>query len=148
MYEGTFSTPKTAVSRRCIPLSPAALQLVHDWRSAAKRRKPDDLVFGTKAGKPVSPNNVLRRWIVPACAVQGLPNATWLTFRRTFSSWSHEKGVPSKVTAELMGHSKVDVTLNPYTQVLPDALHAAVSSVSEELFKIVQSPAGTRALVH
>ena len=121
VYEGAFDTPKTAASSRCMPLSDAAVELIRDWRSVAKRTNADDLVFGTRTGKPISPNNVLRRWIASACAAQGLRYATWLTFRRTFSSWSHERGVPSKVTAELMGHSRVDVTLNTYTQVMPDA---------------------------
>ena len=47
-----------------------------------------------------------------------------------------------------MGHSRVDVTLNTYTQVVPDALHEAVSSISEKLFTIVHSPAGASALTH
>ena len=34
------------------------------------------------------------------------------------SSWAHEKGVPGKVIAQLMGHAKVDTTLNVYTQVI------------------------------
>jgi hypothetical protein len=40
-------------------------------------------VFGTGQGTPISPNNVLRRSIFPACKRLGLPHATWLTFRRT-----------------------------------------------------------------
>jgi hypothetical protein len=40
-----------------------------------------------------------------------LPRATWLTFLRTFSTWSHVKGVPGKVIAQLMGHANVDTTL-------------------------------------
>ena len=64
------------------------------------------------------------------------------------SSWSHERGVPSKVIAELMGHSTVDMTLNTYTQVMPNALQEAVSSVSEELFRIVHSPEGRSELTH
>ena len=36
--------------------------------------------------------------------------------------------------AELMGHSKVDTTLNVYTQTLTDAHRAALAKVSEELF--------------
>ena len=99
----------------------------------------------TRTGKPISPNNVLRRWVAPACVALGLRNATWLTFRRTFSSWSHEESVPSKGTAELMGHSKVDMTLNTYTQVMPDAQQAAVRRVSPKLFDIVHSPAGRSA---
>ena len=88
------------------------------------------------------------RWVAPAGVALCLPKVSWLTFRRTFSSWSHERGVPSKVTAELMGHARVDMTLNTYTQVMPDALEEAVSKMSEELFTIVHSPAGTSALTH
>jgi len=46
-----------------------------------------------------------RRHVFPACERLGLPRATWLTFRRTYSSWSHDKGVPGKVVAQLMGHA-------------------------------------------
>jgi integrase len=42
----------------------------------------------------------------------------WLTFRRTYASWAHEVGMPGKVIAQLMGHAKVDTTLNVYAQVL------------------------------
>jgi len=39
-----------------------------------------------------------------------------LTFRRTYSSWAHDKGVPAKVVAQIMGHTKVDTTMNVYTR--------------------------------
>ena len=77
-------------------------------------------MFSTRTGKAISPNNVLRRAIFPACEALGLPHATWLTFRRTYSSWCHDKGVPSKVIAQLIGHANVDTTLNVYTQVLEE----------------------------
>ena len=51
-----------------------------------------------------------------------LPHATWLTFRHTYSSWSHDKGVPAKVVVQLMEHANVDTTLNVYTQVLDGSL--------------------------
>ena len=60
-----------------------------------------------------------------------------LTFRRTYSSWAHQTGVPGKVVAQLMGHAKVDTTLNVYTQVIDGALRAAVDRVGSELFTIV-----------
>src|ERR1700704_3582991 len=91
-------------------------------------------MFSTRLGKPISPNNVLRRAIFPACKALALPHATWLTFRRTYSSWSHDKGVPGKVIAQLMGHSNVDTTLNVYTQVLDGSLRVAVDKVGGELF--------------
>ena len=105
-------------------------------------------MFGTRTGKPISPNNVLRRWIRPACEALDFPPVSWLTFRRTFSSWSHQQGVPSKVTAELMGHRRVDLTLNTYTQVMPNASQEAVRIIADELFTIVHTPERGVALTH
>lgn len=76
VYEGTFGTPKTEAGLRQIPISDAAVKLVADWRDRAKHTEPDALVFSTWSGKPISPNNVLRRWIFPACEALGLKRAT------------------------------------------------------------------------
>jgi len=53
---------------------------------------------------------------------------------------AHAKGVPGKVIAQLMGHAKVDTTLNIYTQVLDGSLRTAVDTVGSELFTIVHNP--------
>jgi integrase len=146
VYDGAFDTPKTEAGLRQLPLSDAAFRFIADWKLCAKRTEADALVFSTRLGKSVPPNNVLRRSIFPACEALGLPHATWLTFRRTYSSWSHDKGVPGKVVAQLMGHANVDTTLNVYTQVLDGSLRAAVETVGIELFTIVHTPEGAGAL--
>src|SRR5207249_10671105 len=148
VYDGTFSTPKTTAGSRRIPLSNTAQQVNGEWKALAKNTEPEALVFSTRRGKPISPNNVLRRFIFPACEQLQLPHTTWLTFRRTYSSWSHDKGVPGKVIAQLMGHSNVDTTLNVYTQVLDGSLRAAVEKVGGELFTIVHQPEKAVALTH
>ena len=148
VYEGNFDTPKTEASVRQVPLSDGAGQLVAAWKARAKRTDPEALVFSTWSGKPISPNNVLRQQIFPACDALGLKRATWLTFRRTYSSWAHDKGVPGKVVAQLMGHARVDTTLNVYTHVIDGALRAAVDKVGSELFTIVHKPEMGGALTH
>ena len=148
VYEGVFGTPKTDAGLRRVPLSEATLALLTYWQRHVKRTEPDALVFSTWSGKPISPNNVSRRWIFPACARLGLPNATSLTFRRPYASWSHDKGVPGKVVAKLMGHTNADVTLNVYTQVMDDSLRTAVDRVGNELFTIVHSGEGAKELSH
>jgi len=140
VYDGTFSTPKTTAGSRRIPLSNTAQQVIGEWKALAKNTEPEALVFSTRRGKPISPNNVLRRFIFPACEQLQLPHTTWLTFRRTYSSWSHDKGVPGKVIAQLMGHSNVDTTLNVYTQVLDGSMRDAVEKIGSELFTIVHRP--------
>jgi integrase len=148
VYEGVFGTPKTDAGTRRVPLAESTLALLAAWRARVKRTAPDGLVFSTWSGKPISPHNVTRRWIVPACTKLGLPKATWLTFRRTYASWSHDKGVPGKVVAKLMGHTNADVTLNVYTQAMDDSLRTAVDRVGNELFNIVHSDEGSQELSH
>ena len=135
VYEGVFDDPKTIASLRVIPLPDAALRLLEAWKAGTKGTAAHELIFSTLSGKPISPNNVLRRWVWPACATADLPRATWLTFRRTYSSWAHDKGVPAKVVAQIMGHTKVDTTMNVYTQVLDGAARLAADCVGSELFR-------------
>lgn len=119
------------------PLADPAWQLVEQWRRRTALTGGDALVFATVSGKPIAPNNVLRQWVFPTCTRLQLPRVTWLTCRRTYSSWAHEKGVPGKVVAQLMGHAKVDTTLNVYTQVFDGAAREAAATVGVELFTIV-----------
>ena len=133
VYDGVFSTAKTEAGTRRIPLSDTALTLIAEWKAHVEDVKPDALVFSTSAGTPILPNNVVRRFIFPACKRLGLPRATWLTFRRTYSSWSHDKGVPGKVIAQLMGHANIDTTLNVYTHVVDASHRRAIESVEERL---------------
>jgi integrase len=137
VYEGAFGTPKTSAGLRRVPLSDATVRLLTEWKGRAKNTQAGALVFATWSGKPISPNNMLRRWVFPASAMLNLPNATWLTFRRTYASWAHDQGVPGKVVAQLMGHTIADVTLNVYTQVLDASLRTAVDRIGSGLFTIV-----------
>ena len=121
-------------------LPDAALQLLGAWKARAKRTAAHELIFSSVSGKPISPNNVLRRWVWPACQAADLQRATWLTFRRTYSSWAHDKGVPAKLVAQIMGHTKVDTTMNVYTQVLDGAARLAADRVGSELFRVVSDP--------
>ena len=129
-------------------MSEALTKLLHDWKERAKRTEPDALIFSTRSGKPISPNNILRRFVFPACDALALPRATWLTFRRTYSSWVHVKGVPQKIVAELMGHANVNMTLNVYTQVLDGSVRDAANRIGEELFSIVQFSKEGGELIH
>jgi len=48
----------------------------------------------------------------------------------------------------LMGHAKVDTTLNVYTQVVDGALRTAVDKIGSGLFTIVHNPEGASELTH
>jgi integrase len=139
VYREYFDTPKTEKSKRLLPLSAASLALLREWKRVSTKTSGEDLIFGTRMGNVQSPNNILRRYVFPACAKLGLQNATWLTFRRTYASWSHNRVVPDKVTAELMGHSRVYTTLNVYTQVMTDSLRKGRIRLAKNCSQLVRS---------
>jgi integrase len=66
----------------------------------------------------------------------------------TYLSWAHEKGVPGKVIAQLMGHAKVDTTLNVYAPVVDGSLRRAAETVGSELFSILHKPEPASQLTH
>jgi len=55
----------------------------------------------------------------------GVSEQTWNARRGSHSSWAHDKGMPAKVVAQIMGHTNVDTTMNVYTQVLDGAARTA-----------------------
>lgn len=53
---------------RTIPVSKAALQLLAAWKGGARRTAAEEQIFSTVSGKPIAPNNVLRRWVLDGAA--------------------------------------------------------------------------------
>lgn len=73
VYDSALGTPKTeAGPLRQIPLSDSALRFIAEWKLCAKTTESDALVFATRLGRPISPNNVLLRPIFPACDALGI----------------------------------------------------------------------------
>jgi integrase len=147
-YDARFGSPTTEGGQPSIPLSEAALALIEEQKRRVKQIEPRRLVFSTRGGMPISPDNVLRRSIFPVRDALKLKRTTWLTFRRTYSSWLHDQGVLGKVIAPLMGHANVDTTLNVCTQVLNGSLGAAVVTIESKFFTIVHHPENPGVLTH
>jgi integrase len=131
-YRGHLDTPKTEASVREVALDSIALRLLREWKARNPRTAPTDFVFGTRNGQPDSPNNLLHRHVFPACDALKIPRATYLTFRRTFSTLSHYAGACAKDIAETMGHAEVD-TQFIYIQSVDGAKHAAAERLGEQL---------------
>jgi integrase len=134
-YRGHLGTPKTEASVREVALDSTALRLLREWKAQSKRTAPTDLVFGTRNGQPDSPNNLLHRHVFPACDALKIRRATYLTFRRTFSTLSHYNGASAKDIAETMGHAEVD-TQFIYIQTIDGAKHQAAERLGAQLATI------------
>jgi integrase len=78
VHEGSFGTPKTRSSRRDIPISRFASELLQGLNTNASQ---DDLEFTSRSGAPVNPKNLANRVLRPACRALDLPIVGWHSFR-------------------------------------------------------------------
>jgi integrase len=122
VYEGHFGTPKTRSSFRKIPMGEALEAIFVRLRD--KKAVVDDLVFASKAGTALRPENVLKRVIRPACERLGLPKVGWHDLRHTSATLLHEHE-PLRVAQAILGHSDLQTTLG-YTHVLPGSQREAM----------------------
>jgi integrase len=87
------------------------------WRKHPEAR---DLVFPSETGGPMNRNNLHRRHFKPLAQKAGLPKGTRLyTLRHTFATLWMESNEPVKVLQEILGHSRIDQTMNTYAHVMP-----------------------------
>ena len=133
----TVSPPKTAKSRRALPLSPGVVAALRAHRKvqAAERIKAANIwhesgfVFTTENGQPVDPRNLLRALKVAADRA-GLAGVGVHTLRHSAASALLEKGVGLKTVSEMLGHSSVAITGDVYQHVSDGAAQAAADALA------------------
>lgn len=135
-----LSEPKTARSRRTIPLSPAVVALLRRHRTeqksarlrAANQWQDCGLVFTTDLGGPVDPRNLLRV-IEVAAKKAGVSGVGVHTLRHSAAVAWFEAGVHIKAVADLLGHSSIAITGDVYGHTSDDTARSAVDGLSEVL---------------
>lgn len=139
--ELTITPPKTARSRRTVPVSPAVVTLLKAQRAAqaAERlhagdqwRGTEGLVFTTELGTPVDPRNLLRT-IELAAAKAKVEDVSVHTLRHSAAVAWLEAGVHIKAVADLLGHSSIAVTGDIYGHTSDDTARSAVDDLSKAL---------------
>jgi integrase len=132
--DGMFGTPKTRSSRRVIPMSSALREVIESHRASCDRTMPQDLVFCTTNGTPLSPKNLYNRALAPACDAKGLPRVSWHSFRHANATLLGELGESIKTAQSILGHTDLETTLNTYMHAIPDSQRRAVERVAGVLF--------------
>lgn len=129
-----FGEPKTARSRRQIPLPASTLRSLteHRRQQVAERLKAgaayqqNDLVFATPEGGPLAPRNLKRRHFRPILKRAELPQDFRLyDLRHSCATLLLAAGEHPKVVSERLGHASVTLTLDVYSHVLPTMQEAA-----------------------
>ncbi len=100
--------PKTAASRRVIPLSMTLNALL-----SARRPPEGGLYLLTGSPQFIEPRNYYQKYRA-FLEAQGIPPHTFHALRHTFATRCVEKGFDPKVLSEILGHTNVKITLDRY----------------------------------
>jgi integrase len=126
-----IATTKTPAGRRFIPLSPHVLEMISHYRENNPVPSAYNLVFPTSSGHWQSPDNWRARGFYYACEQAGLvetveengrmvERAKYSPYdlRHFYASMLIEQRVSLKRIQRLMGHEKIETTLNVYGHVI------------------------------
>ena len=87
------------------------------------------LVFAHPDGRPLNPSTVSRTFD-KLVTIAGLPKITLHGLRHTFATLALLDGIPSKIVAEVLGHSSTRVTEDLYQHVTPGMKADATARVA------------------
>jgi integrase len=130
-----YKEPKTGRART-VALSP---MVVEELRAHRLRQAEELLRLGIKVtdetfvcaredGLPLQPQTLSREW-QRLIAKTGLPRIRFHDLRHAHATHMLASGVHPKIASERLGHSKVGITLDLYSHVLPGMQEDAVAKV-------------------
>jgi integrase len=136
------SEPKTEKSRRSIMLASVTLETLKQHRvrqleaklQAGSEWQEQDLVFCTSFGTPLNPNWVLERF-KKLLQKAGLPDMRFHDMRHSIATILLSMGTHPKVVQELLGHNRIQQTVDTYSQVLPTIHRDAIKKLEDVLWK-------------
>jgi integrase len=137
--------PKTDSSARQVLLTKFAVDALrqHRLRQLEERLKmgdtwdEQDLVFPNQVGGPMYAQNFLSRSYLPLRKRAGIPQVRFHDLRHSAATLLLASGVHPKVVSEILGHSRIAVTMDLYSHVTMTMQHDAVN-VMDNLFGSVQ----------
>ena len=86
------------------------------WRAEPRH---EDLVFPSLNGGPMDRDNLAARYFKPLLKRAELPDIRLYDLRHTFATLWLESGEHPKILQEILGHSRISVTLDTYSHVIP-----------------------------
>ncbi|GLZ15072.1 site-specific integrase [Actinomadura sp. NBRC 104425] len=135
-----FVPPKTDDSERTIPLPELCITALceHKVRQEAERAEAwphwqdHGLVFPSRIGTPMEPDNLRRSWGRIREAA-GLGSVRFHDMRHTCVSLLLDLGVPPHVVREIVGHSDIEVTMTIYAHAALDEKRNALRRLGDAL---------------
>jgi integrase len=134
--EGKLAPTKTSAGRRQVRLSGEALRVLREQLVA---RAPNDLglIFPTPNGSVWRKDNFMARVFRPAVRRADLAPLRFHDLRHTYAALMVAAGAHPKLLQAQLGHSSINVTLNTYGHLFPDAF----TDVGDALDRLVRAAA-------
>ncbi len=112
------NTPKTQSANRIIPLTDRCINLLKELKKKRLQKGFNDnnIVFCSSAGTHIYPKN-FRRAMNNICTKAKICKSGIHVLRHSFATRLFEEKVPVKIVSQLLGHSKIEVTLNTYVHL-------------------------------
>lgn len=131
--------PKTLASVRTVPLPPIVVKALteHRERQAQERAaagiewKQNGLVFTSRIGTPLEPDNLRRSWY-PLRKRLGL-EIRFHDLRHSAVSLLLDLGVPPHIVRQIVGHSDIGVTMKIYAHASLDEQRKALRKLGDTL---------------
>lgn len=138
--EIVIQTPKTQNSIQSIPLLPAVVQDLMNWRTVQKndqiatgdRYQDSGMIVTNQSGGYIEPRT-FKDYYNQILNIAGLRHLTFHALRHTFASRAMEQGMDVKTLSVLLGHYSVSFTLDTYAHVLNDHKVAGMA-LMEDLY--------------
>jgi integrase len=139
---GHFGPPKSKAGKRDIPMSPTVVNTLKEWKL---RSRPNalNLVFPTRAGKPMVLSSILRYGFRPlhikagVVDADGKPKYGFHALRHAAASLFIEQGLPPKRIQAIMGHATISMTFDVYGYLFPNEAEDqhALAQIESRLLK-------------
>jgi integrase len=132
-----IGNPKSASSRRTIPIGPMVTNSLREWKLACPEGGLD-LVFPNDRSNVQQHGNVFLRWLRPTLAAAGVTNQYGLhSFRNFFASWCANRKVdggrelPLQTVQQLLGQATISMTADRYSHFFPRSDDSAELAAAE-----------------
>ena len=143
-FYGGFTEPKTATSRRAVPLLDTLASNLRDYYHSKGHPALDDLLF-TFEGINKDPASEARKRFIKALDAAGLKHVTLHSLRHSYASMMLAYGASVKALQNALGHASATMTLNVYSHLIASDLDDAVLARANQVLtgaegKLVQFP--------
>ena len=137
-----FTGPKSEESQKSVDLTPRMLRVLKEHRKKQAKLKlragPNyndyDLIFCQPDGKPIDPDNLVRRNFHKVLEAAGLRQIRFHDLRHKCASLLIAQGESPKYIQRQLRHASITTTLNTYGHLMPEVRRAAAERMDATLF--------------